>query len=92
MLITSDFDCTVCGEMVELKHQRDESPSLNCPNCGNKSLKKAYVGCPPYLNRYSPMHPRRSRGMGGVREELTWAQKKRIEKQENLRKAWLNES
>lgn len=91
MLITNDFDCTVCGEMLELKYDRDgETPTL-CPNCGNESLVVAFVKCAVYHNRYSPMHPRRSRGMGGVKDDsLTWAQKQRIDKQEKLREAWLD--
>jgi hypothetical protein len=91
MIIENDFDCTVCGGMFVLNHDNKLDAPTTCPDCAGETLKIAYVKCAVYHNRYSPMHPKRSRGMGGVRDaELTWAQKQRIEKQEKLREAWLD--
>lgn len=60
---TYEFQCQECGEKCEELLPMGKSIK-KCPACGKPKLKKL-ISCPNYHDTYSPMHPRRGRGVGG---------------------------
>lgn len=58
-----EFKCEECGEQCEFLLKMGES-KRKCPSCGKLKLKKL-ISQINYHDTYSPMHPRRGRGVGG---------------------------
>jgi putative FmdB family regulatory protein len=61
-----DYRCGECGHQFEklVGVQYGVVEPRKCPSCGELKLKKLLFTRPPATHmRYSPMHPRRGRGM-----------------------------
>lgn len=58
-----EFECQACGEELEA-HLKMGASLKKCPSCGEKKLKKKFSRT-IFHDTYSPMHPRRGRGVGG---------------------------
>lgn len=58
-----EFRCGACDEVSEFLLQVGET-KRKCPECGENKLKRL-ISNPNYHDTYSPMHPRRGRGVGG---------------------------
>lgn len=60
---TYSFKCDACEAEVDMLLNMGET-KRKCPECGKLKLKKQFT-CPNFHDTYSPMHPRRGRGVGG---------------------------
>ena len=58
-----EFQCGECGEVCEERLPLGKSIK-KCPSCGKLKLKKLFSKV-IYHDTYSPMHPRKGRGVGG---------------------------
>lgn len=58
-----EFKCGACEKVSEFLLKHGES-KRKCPECGANRLKKI-ISQVRYQDTYSPMHPRRGRGVGG---------------------------
>jgi len=59
-----DYQCGACNHQFEKLVGMGNPEPRKCPECGKLKLKKLLFTRPPVpLMRYSPMHPRRGRGM-----------------------------
>lgn len=58
-----EFNCDGCKEHFEFVLPVGKT-KRKCPECGGK-LKKVIFSQTVYHDTYSPMHPRRGRGVGG---------------------------
>lgn len=59
-----EFECNSCKEISEFMLPLGANKK-KCPGCGKPSLKKI-ISQTVYHDTYSPMHPRRGRGVGGA--------------------------
>ena len=57
------FKCDECDATHEFQLKMGEK-RRKCPSCGKSKLKQQITN-PHYHDTYSPMHPRRGRGVGG---------------------------
>lgn len=57
------YTCAACGANVELLQKMGET-TKKCPECSKNKLKKQFSKT-IFHDTYSPMHPRRGRGVGG---------------------------
>ena len=59
-----DYECQACKNTCELMVDLNAGHPRKCPACGKLRLKRLLFTRPPVAHmRYSPMHPRRGRGM-----------------------------
>ena len=56
-----DYHCEKCGYEFE---EMTSKVLRACPSCKKKSLAVVFNKVATYVSRYSPMHPRLSRGRG----------------------------
>lgn len=61
---TYEYECGKCEKPFEVFHRMDEPGPKKCPECGSKKIKRVIATAPAYHHRYSPMHPRATRGRG----------------------------
>lgn len=61
-----EYECTKCGAQEEHLLPMDKRHSKHkCGACGAKRGLKLQISQSHYHDTYSPMHPRRGRGVGG---------------------------
>lgn len=58
-----EFDCKECGKRSEFLLEMGKTKK-KCPECGKLALERV-ISNPTYHDTYSPMNPRRGRGVGG---------------------------
>jgi putative FmdB family regulatory protein len=59
-----EFECNACGSSCEKLVSSPTQLPKKCPKCGKPRLKRVLFTRPPVAHmKYSPMHPRRGRGM-----------------------------
>ncbi len=59
-----DLDCSACGNISEEFQSIHEKQPTRCAKCGKRQVRRVILKAPAFLNRYSPLHPRRNRGRG----------------------------
>ena len=63
-----DYKCEGgCNQVFEIRHTLAEGKPKKCPGCGKKgTLEVHFLKAAHVHTFYSPMHPRRNRGIGNT--------------------------
>lgn len=61
-----DYRCQDCKHTFEVRHGIKELGPEKCPKCGKRNVEKVFLKAPAFHTFYSPMHPRRNRGVGNT--------------------------
>ena len=62
-----DYKCGACEQVFEVRHTLAEGKPEKCPGCKkNGTLESHFAKAPAFHTFYSPMHPRRNRGIGNT--------------------------
>lgn len=62
-----DYQCQACEQVFEVSHTLAEGKPKNCPGCKKPdTLQIHFAKVAHFHTFYSPMHPRRNRGIGNT--------------------------
>jgi putative FmdB family regulatory protein len=65
-----DYTCSGCGLEVDIDHGVNDKTPV-CPGCGKRKLKRAWRQVAAFITYYSPLHPKRNRGIGNTGRRKT---------------------
>lgn len=62
-----DYKCQDCEQVFEVSHTLAEGKPKKCPGCGKKKTLEVHFNRVAHVHTfYSPLHPRRNRGIGNT--------------------------
>ena len=61
-----DYQCQTCQHVFEVEKRFKDPAPCKCPKCGKGKVEIHFKKVAHFHTFYSPMHPRRNRGIGNT--------------------------